>query len=135
MAGGAVLAVGLMLGMTGTAFAGTEGGATAHPDGAFGSANWNWSGTALTSVNLAVRDEVCDGNKVYVYVQTYTRSGGSVNHAKYWNDRCKTTKYWYDQRFDRADIIRVASVHVCVQLENETDRCDHDDDVPDAGEQ
>jgi hypothetical protein len=124
MAGGAVLAVALALGMTGTAFAGTEGGATAQPSGAYGSANWDWSDTRLTSVNLAVRDESCDGNKVYVFIRTFTDSGGSLDHQKYWNDSgCGSTEYWSGKTFSRADTISFATVVVCVQLENATDRC------------
>ncbi|MFJ4100082.1 hypothetical protein [Amycolatopsis japonica] len=102
------------LAFTGTASAAT-GAATASGSEVYGSANWTWTFSGMTGINMAVRDTKCDGNPVYVFFEA-DLGMGTIDPTPYrWNESgCGTTSYWSNLSYSSGTKLSRVRVVTCV---------------------
>ncbi|RSN31167.1 hypothetical protein DMC61_13425 [Amycolatopsis sp. WAC 04169] len=102
------------LAFTGTASAAT-GAATASGSEVYGSANWTWTFSGMSGINMAVRDTKCDGNPVYVFFEA-DLGMGTIDPTPYrWNESgCGTTSYWSNLKYNSGTKLGKVRVVTCV---------------------
>jgi hypothetical protein len=94
---GAAIAVVLAatLAFSGVASAAATGKALAQGPEVYGTANWVWGFSGMSSITMSVKDAKCDGNPVYVFFEA-DLGMGTIDPTPYrWNHMgCGKTASW-----------------------------------------